>query len=169
MVLSTGLAQWSTFPDHREHLMHNVRDDEDVPQKWMNDWVNATSHLLRLFSNRAMGRACVVYRAHNIAARHTNLSDPKHHPSAFNGFHHWQNRIGLALAKYHGLQTVDLTNVTIHMKASAHSLDVSKPERSRRADAGEGDVYHGYPLHILAPRFLSALADACCSGSTTSN
>ena len=99
LVLSAGFAQWSRFPDHREHLMHRVHDEEALPQPWLDDWVNATSRLFQLFSNKAMGRACVVYRAHNIAARHGNLSEPRHHPSAFNGFHHWQNRMGLALAK----------------------------------------------------------------------
>ena len=54
--------------------------------------------------------------------------------------------------------------MTVHMKASAHSMDVAKPALSRKADAGEGDVYHGYPMHALAPKFLSSLAEACCTG-----
>ena len=58
-------------------------------------------------------------------------------------------------------------SLTIHMKAAAGSLDVVKPSASRKADAIEGDVYHGYPLHIIAPRFLAALADACsCTGAS---
>ena len=121
VVLSAGLAQFAKYSDHREHMLHNVRDDEDVPQHWIDDWVNETSKLLRLFAPMhapagADGRrsACVVWRAQNIAARH-NSSEPRHHPSAVNAPNHWLNRIGLALARLHGVGTLDLSTNNQHV------------------------------------------------------
>ena len=167
VVLSAGLQQFSTFADHSERLLHNVRDDEVIPQRWIDDWLNQTDALLRLFSpsRRRWGTGpppCVVWRAQNVAQRHANASEPRHHPSAINGVHHWLNRMGLALARLHGLKTIDLTNITIALKPQRHSLDAAPSAASRQADALEGDVYHGYPVRELARPFLSALAGSCC-------
>ena len=70
--------------------------------------------------------------------------------------------MGLALAKLHGLTTLDLTNLTTAIQPHRHSLDAAPSARSRQVDALEGDVYHGYPVGTIAPEFLTALADACC-------
>ena len=190
VVLSAGLAQFSRDPKHKESMLHNIRDDDDIPQPWMDEWMRDTNQLFRLFASLhrpegrtseeqhiarlmaddkpspqrvAPGRAgCVVYRAQNIAARHTNASEPRHHPSSVRGPHHWLNRVGIALAKLHGISSIDLSDITQSIKASPYSVDGGRPNLARRADALEGDVYHGYPLSNLAPRFLGALTEACC-------
>lgn len=109
VVLSAGLQEFGRFPQHREELLHNVRDDEVWPQQWFDDYLNRTAQLFSLYSGDAQRALasnftrqknktaprhkrrspCVVWRAQNIAARHTNASEPRHHPSAVNGPHHW--------------------------------------------------------------------------------
>ncbi|KAL1495419.1 hypothetical protein AB1Y20_016787 [Prymnesium parvum] len=169
VVLSAGLQEFGRFAEHRETLLHNVRDDEPWPQSWMDSYVARTSQLFQLFSEK-WGRhtptPCVVWRAQNIAARHANYSEPKHHPSAVNGVHHWLNRISIALAKLNGLKVVDLTPATISRKPLDHSVDGNGWMTARRVDALEGDVYHGYRISEIAPLFLEALSVACCESST---
>jgi hypothetical protein len=162
VVLSTGLAQFSRFREHHEKLLHRVHDDWSWPQPWIDDFVNETSRLFDLFSPRDASASCVAFRAQNIAARHTNHSEPRHHPSAVNGIHHWFNRMSIALARARGLAVVDYTNYTMSTKALDHSADGRGSINIRRADALEGDVFHGYPSSRLGPLFLRELANACC-------
>ena len=58
----------------------------------------------------------------NIAARHKNLSEPRHHPSSVNGVHHWLNRLSFALARQHGYGVVDLSEHTINHRPAAHNV-----------------------------------------------
>jgi hypothetical protein len=174
VVLSAGLQEFSRFAEHREKLLHNVRDDEPWPQPWIDSYINHTMQLFSLYSATAAGlganpsgdtRPCIVWRAQNIAARHTNRSEPKHHPSAVNGPHHWLNRISMSLARQYGLRVLDLTDLTIPWKPSDHSTDGQGWMTARAVDAQEGDVYHGYTMGVIAPRFLSGLAEVCCGSS----
>lgn len=169
-VLSTGLAQFSRFRNHKEALLHRVHDDHLWPQAYIDDFVNETSHLFELFvpsggaapADPRDAASCVAFRAQNVAARHGNLSEPRHHPSAANGIHHWFNRMSIALARARGLAVVDYTNVTISTAPLDHPADGRGSVAVRRADALEGDVYHGYSSRLLGPHFLQRLADACC-------
>ena len=179
VVLSAGLQEFSRFTDHREKLLHNVRDDEEWPQEWLDGYLNRTAQLFSLFAgdvqrpsnSQSTGKRhrghvrrppCVVWRAQNIAARHTNASEPRHHPSAVNGPHHWLNRISIALARMHGLKVLDYTDATISRRPLDHSTDGHGWMTAKAVDALEGDVYHGYRMGELAPLFLQGLADACC-------
>ena len=108
-------------------------------------------------------RHCVVWRAQNIASRHGNKSESRHHPSSLNGVHHWLNRISIALARQHGLRVVDLSEVTMAHAPLAHSVDgAGWMAATRDVDALEGDAYHGYHMGLLGPLFLEALSEACC-------
>jgi hypothetical protein len=195
--LSAGLQQFARIPGREEKQLHLIEDSATLPQEWVDQWLNETDALFRLFSPHQWRRAsttrgqtqtnltnltnltqdlqddhrpvCVVWRAQNIAARHTNLSEPRHHPSSINGVHHWINRLGIALARLHGLDVIDYTDFTTsHWPAPSRNTHADErvagasPAEARKADALEGDVYHGYDMRELAPRWLSALAKACC-------
>ena len=96
VVLSAGLQQFLRGGDegasaaqqphlqpHRESLLHNVRDDEPWPQPWIDRYVNETAQLFRLYSAEARAaNACIAWRTQNVAPRHSNGSEPRHHPSA---------------------------------------------------------------------------------------
>ena len=178
--LSAGLQQFARIPGHEEKRLHVVEENATWPQEWIDDWVNETAALFRLFSPQqwrtlqgqtatAAGgrRVCAVWRAQNIAARHTNLSEPRHHPSTVNGVNHWLNRLGIALARIHGLGIVDYTDFTAtNAPLSTYADDRPTGASARKADTFlEGDVYHGYKMNTLAPVWLSALAKACCGSS----
>ena len=173
--LSAGLQQFSRIPGHEEKRLHLVEDNATWPQEFFDEWVQETAALFRLFSPKqwrtmqeqtppaGRRRVCVVWRAQNIAARHTKLSDPSHHPSTVNGINHWMNRVGIALARLHGLAVVDYTNITTStVPLSTYADDRPTGASTRKADALEGDVYHGYKMNTLAPLWLSTLAKACC-------
>jgi hypothetical protein len=166
-----------------EKLLHNVADDEPWPQSWMDDYINATSRLLLAFAPSSLLRAarqsapqstprsqgvapslCVVWRAQNIAARHTNRSETRHHPSSVNGVHHWLNRFSIGLARQFGYAIIDLTELTTRQRPAAHNVDARSSRAPKRAEALEGDVYHGYSSAELAPHLLLALSEACCPG-----
>ena len=172
VVLSAGMQHWSRFIEHREALLHNVRDDEPWPQVWFDNWINSTMRLFSLFSptsflnaTKASPSICVVWRAQNVAPRHANHSNIWHHPSAMNGVHHYLNRIGIGMARLWGIHPLDLTNYTLSMPPLDHPINQDGSGRADRVSAGDGDVYHGYQPARLAPRFLESLANACCASS----
>ena len=185
VVLSQiGGVQFNRFGAHRESMLHNVRDDEPWPQEWIDDYVNQTQRLLTAFAPSALHqladshprrdhapqrrrrrRLCVVWRTQNIASRHANASEPRHHPSSANGVHHWLSRIAIALARQAGIGTVDMTNVTMRSRPLSYSADGRGSKSPSHADALEGDVYHGYPSSFLGPLFLQALSRECCGAA----
>ena len=138
-----------------------VDDEFPWPQTWMDDWLNDTERLFNLFGHEArqhtaLGSAspesCVVWKTNNISPRHKNTSVAFHHPSSFNGVHHWLNRMAVSVARRHKLGIVDLSATTASLR----------PAGANMSTASEGDVYHGYDERVLGRLFLQELATACC-------
>ena len=103
-----------------------MHDEFAWPQAWIDDWVNDTQKLLRLFSDLtattrtalSLPHSCVVWKTNNISPRHSNTTEPFHHPSAFNGAHHWLNRMGAAMARTRGFGVVDMSSTTAALHAT---------------------------------------------------
>jgi hypothetical protein len=174
VVLSNGLQHFSRFDEHREELLHRARDDFDWPQQWIDDWLNETTKLMDLYAplhhpqtaDRSTGsRRCIIWRAQNIASRHSNASESHHHPSSRNGVHNWLNRISSALARRFSLGVLDLTDMTVARNPLGYDVsrfDLPQSGAGRPKGTLEGDVYHGYQGGYLGPMFLQRLAEACC-------
>ena len=168
IVLSNGLQTFAQFADHDERLLHNVAADFAWPQPWIDEWLNQTLRQFRLYaSGQPRSSWCVAWCAQNVAPRHSNASEPRHHPSALNGVHHWINRMSAALARQHGLAVIDLINATLSQTPLDRNADTpdsaGRTQAKKTAEALEGDVYHGYrSARGMGPLFLRALAAACC-------
>ena len=157
-------------PQKQAVLFTAFDDFFDFPQHWIDDYVVETQRLFELFSPRKRATSstalapCVVWRTQNIASRHSNSTEARHHPSALNGIHSWLNRISSALARQAGIKVLDLTNTTLDERPLDYNADDARPPASidRRRVALEGDVYHGYRAGVMAPKMLEELAELCC-------
>ena len=132
-----------------------VPADFQFPQHWLDDYIESTEALFRLFTPSSLPpNACVLWKPINIAVRH-NGSGP-HHPSSVGGLHDWINQITASLARRAGILTLDTSGL----------LRPLRPRGFRSADAlgrggSEGDPYHGFSHGQFAPQLLAQICSLC--------
>eukprot|EP00966_Prymnesium_polylepis_P226460 5238517-Prymnesium_polylepis.1 len=116
VLLSVGAHHFTKLAGHRYESFHAVEDDMPFRQEWINNYMNETLALLELFSRESLpDNVCVVWKANNVGMRvhsKNRTISSIHHPSAFNGIHHWMNRFTQPLAARYGVGYVDLTDLT---------------------------------------------------------
>ena len=148
------------FAKFREHhrvrrpdtLFTTVDDSWNWPQFWIDDYINSTKRLMRLHGGLP-ANVCVLWKTMNIAPRSNQTGS--HHPSVVNGVHHWLNRIAISIAQDLGIGVVDLSDLTISMRATP------KLSGAHATRTSEGDPYHGFSLQLLTPELLRRTCAAC--------
>ena len=154
LVLSGGPAHFAFLRGYQRGLSTAIPDHFEIPQAWVDDYLNATLQLFDLLAPaRLPPNVCVVWKGLHIARRH-NGSAP-HHPSTLNGPHHWLNRFTAALARRHHIGVVDTSDVTLAVKPRGfRAADV------RGRGGSEGDPYHGYPDELIVPQVVQRTCTA---------
>ena len=155
LLLSGGPAHFTRHADYTRGLNSLVPEHFEIPRRWLEDYVNQTSHLLRLFSPASLPpHVCVLWVPIHISVRHNGSG--AHHPSTVGGLHDSINQLTASLASRHGVSPLETTSL----------LQQLRPKGFRDADAfgrggSEGDPYHGFPTAAFAPQMLQQVCRAC--------
>lgn len=157
LLLSGGVAHFTQLTGYLTGLSGPFNDSFMWPQPWLDNYVNSTMALFRLFTPRVAlsQHICVLWVAHKIGPRH-NGSQP-HHPSTINGATHWLNRFTNALAQLHGIGVVDVTDLTSTIQpAGDHKAPPFRFADAEGRNASEGDPYHGFPPRVFEAQMTRA-------------
>lgn len=157
IVLGGGVSHFTRHADYPRGLNVLVPPSFELPQHWVDDYVNATEDLFRLFAPASLpSNVCVLWKPINIAVRHNGSTG--HHPSSIGGVHDWLNKITATLARREGILPLD----------TASMLRPLRPRGFRNADplgrgGSEGDPYHGFNPQHFAPQMVAQLCALCRS------
>tara|TARA_B110001452_G_scaffold227614_1_gene202617 strand:+ start:204 stop:1163 length:960 start_codon:yes stop_codon:yes gene_type:complete len=144
------MPSWSESTDGAT-LGYDTR--EEVSDAWapptgaMGHWLDGAEQLFRFLARELRPHACVVWKGNHVGSRDypvnrtTSGGEARHHhASSQGGMHDWMNRVAFALARRHGIATLDMTPLTVGQTSSAAWAG----RWGERLAEGKVDLHHWY-------------------------
>lgn len=160
---------WAESTDGAEldlDTREEVRDAWAPPMGAMGHWLDGAEQLFRFLAKELQPHACVVWKGNHVGSRDYPVNRTtsggearRHHASSQGGMNNWMNQVAFALARRHGIATLDMTPLTVAQTSS----DAWARRWGDELAEGKIDLHHWYSgLWRPVMTSLLKLCDAHC-------